>query len=471
MTASTRAEIAVARGDGRSNARRGDQPGIHTPTGRLREIEPPARLTVVRSRFSLSTPARLRAASVLAALVVALATGVAVRALGERHTAAVELRDNASVLAADTRGVASALVDADAAATAAFLNTGGEDTAERRRYEDAMRRATGLTTSAAALADRSHTPLVADLGESVNDYNAIVSRARGDRIDHGQPGYERLATASAYRTGSVDPIVADLQTVAAASVSEATAGATGEFGELFFAVLAALAALIGVAVLIARASHRIVNLAIAAGVVLVLGMTVAVGAAGSHVAGLLESDAASATASTDAISEIRATAVRLQTERNAQTLTGFNPSLNTDVTLALADRDLTSDDTAAARKGTVNFSGDLATMVEQARTPNERALAAEAMIRWQRYVDIVRAIPSGPVTAETQSATLTANRAFVGFNVALDAMLDQVQLRYRAILDAAARTTGRMPWLVAATGVVAIVLLAAGAQMRIDEYR
>ena len=267
MTSPPTTNIPVAIPAGQAPA--GPAPVAGTIAGSLSGI-PGAR--TVASRLLQGTPGRMRLLSLLAVVAALVVGGVSVNALLTSQNAVERAANNtAQVVRAQSLHVD--LLRADAIATNAFLVGGLESAQSRSDYQGAMESvARGLSEAAAAQpADGTALGL---LSTQVQQYAALVEQARTNNRLGLPVGAQYLKQASAGLRSDAIPTVT-------AVVDTNKQRASDEFdrsnSSLQLAIgLVALLALVGVAVWLARRTHRYLNVSLTAGiVVLVVGLFVA----------------------------------------------------------------------------------------------------------------------------------------------------------------------------------------------------
>jgi hypothetical protein len=208
------------------------------------------------------TPGRLRvlaAVCVLASLAFALLGASAFRA---RSTALSAAQDAAAQVVRVQR-ISTELVQADALATNGFLNFGLEPAAQVAQYDAAV------TTASRLLADAARgNPADATALGSVNDaltqYTAQIASARDNNRQGYQVGTAYLRQASALLRSQMLPTLSGIVGANDARAQAEFSAARAATMRLVAAGLGTLVVLLAVQVWLARRSHRVVNLPLAA---------------------------------------------------------------------------------------------------------------------------------------------------------------------------------------------------------------
>ena len=244
-------------------------PPPNTIAGSLSGI-PGAR--TVANRLLHGTPGRMRLLGLLAVVAALVLGSVSVSALVSSQNAVERAANNTSqVVLAQSLHVD--LLRADAIATNAFLVGGLEPPASRQAYQDAMAKvAKGIAQGSAA--QPADAEALGVLSTQVQQYAALVEQARTNNRSGLPLGAQYLKQASAGLRSDAIPTVS---AVVAANEQRAQAefDRSNSSLQLAFGVLA-LIALIGVAIWLARRTHRYLNVSLTAGIVLLLiGLVVA----------------------------------------------------------------------------------------------------------------------------------------------------------------------------------------------------
>ncbi|MGN6752813.1 MAG: hypothetical protein ACTHJJ_09685 [Intrasporangium sp.] len=224
------------------------------------------------------TPGRMRLLGVLAVLAALLLGAVCAQALiGSRAAADRAATNIAQVVRAQTLQVD--LLRADALATNAFLVGGLEPSEQRAAYDQAMTAvAEGIAEAAAA--QPADGDALAALSVKVQTYATLVEQARSNNRLGLPVGATYLTQASAGLRSDAMPIINSIVT-ANEGRAKAEFDRADSTGLLLVGVVAVIA-LIGVAVWLARRTHRYLNAPLTIAIVLlILGLVVALSTIGT----------------------------------------------------------------------------------------------------------------------------------------------------------------------------------------------
>lgn len=432
-------------------------------------------------RVVATTPRRYRAASVGISLllIVAIAAGMAAY-LGARD-ATGRLRASTGPVLVAAQSLLASLAEADAAATAAFLSGVPEDRDQRRLYEDALARAGRQLEEVAAIigAEPGAHTTIGNVAVALTRYAGLVEAARalngaGATADQARTAQATLVEAVTLLSRT---IAGDLATLTEVSQARFAGDEAGRSRGVPLAVGAGIAALVGLALAqadLTRRSRRLVNLPLAAATLVLIGMLLWTVLADKRSGDDL------AAGRRDGYESIVLTA-RIQAD-------GF--AAKADETLALITGDTAkraSADQAAGRLVAVPVnaalldavrSGELAPVggllvasASSADSARERAAAAEMLQRWQRYRSGVETLRKAAGDDARRLATGDVSSAFNGFNVSVESVLSDNRSQFTAALARAAHRTRGLNLVVVVGGALAMALVLAGYQLRINEYR
>ncbi|GAA1888483.1 hypothetical protein [Lapillicoccus jejuensis] len=394
------------------------------------------------------TPGRLRLVAAAAAVVCAVLGLVGGEALWSSSAALTRAQaDVAQVVRVEQ--VRSDLLAADAAATTAFLQGGLEDPARRQAYDAAIDRV-GRTIATAATEQPADGTALGVLNTQVQQYVALVEQARADNRQGLPLGATYLSQASAgLRSGTV-PVLDALSQANTTRADEELARSSGGTALALTGALAVVV-LLATMVLLARRSHRYLNvpLAVATGLVLV-----ALVAGSVTLAGVRSSVQ-------DAQDQQVAQVLRLTTLRSAAYDAKANESL------ALVNRGNGAsyeakwkDDSARVQDTAGSLRGDLFT-------------------RWSTYVTrhqaIRKADDDGNWPAAVKLATATdgdsADAAFAVVVTGAGSQLDSAQTAAADAITAPGTRTTVLGWVLLLLCLGAAVLAVRGVGQRLEEYR
>ncbi|MEO6999525.1 MAG: hypothetical protein ABI112_15705 [Terracoccus sp.] len=423
-----------------------DQPAPNTIAGSLSGI-PGAR--TVANRLLHGTPGRMRLFGLLAVVAALVLGSVSVTALLASQNAVERAANNTSqVVLAQSLHVD--LLRADAIATNAFLVGGLEPPASRQAYEAAMASAAkGIAQGSAA--QPADAEALGVLSTQLQQYAALVEQARTNNRSGLPIGAQYLKQASAGLRSDAIPTVS-------AIVSANEERARAEFDrsnsslQLAFGVVAFIA-LIGVAVWLARRTHRYVNVSLTAGIVLLLvGLVVASVTIGSI------------------------------SQATKQVATGTYERA-----VALADVRTYANDARANESLTLIARGSgqaNEAAWKNANTQVEGILSKDDSLKyletqWTAYAQshaAIRALDDGgnwdkAVTAATQSGPGSASAQFTAFDTSVNEARD---VAAGSAVSQLQSVGGSAPWFALAIGLATLAacwLVIRGIGQRIEEYR
>jgi hypothetical protein len=214
-----------------------------------------SRRRAVVHRLLQGTPGRMRLLGLLSVLAALAIGAVSANALLASRAAAERAANNtAQVVRVQSLHVD--LLRADALATNAFLSGGLESADQRARYDAAISAAT-TGIAAAAAAQPADGRALGALADQVRAYTALVEQARANNRLGLAVGAQYLKQASAGLRSDAIPIV---QAITTANEGRAQAEFTrsDSSAQLLLGV-ACILALIGVALWLARRTHRYLN--------------------------------------------------------------------------------------------------------------------------------------------------------------------------------------------------------------------
>lgn len=215
-------------------------------------------------------------------IILALLTGLVAGATGaSARSGTADLGGRAQPLLVEAETIYSALADADATATQAFLAGGLEPAELTRRYDEDLRRATAALTSAAR-----RTPENGAAGEAVRalsagipEYAGLVATARAENRQGLPIGASYLAAASRFNRDTLLPQAQALFAIAQGEVDQGFRSAAGTGWVVLFAVLVAalLVALAATQRYLSRSTRRTFNVPLLAATAVTLVLALAAG--------------------------------------------------------------------------------------------------------------------------------------------------------------------------------------------------
>lgn len=432
--------------------------GSPAPTGRPAPMPPPrvAGAVVPRRRGPGTllrtalegTPGRLRLVAAAAAVVCAVLGVVGGEALWSSSAALTRAQaDVAQVVRVEQ--VRSDLLAADAAATTAFLQGGLEDPARRQAYDTAVDRV-GRTIATAATEQPADGTALGVLNTQVQQYVALVEQARADNRQGLPLGATYLSQASAGLRGSTVPVLDALSQADTTRANDELARSSGGTALVLTGALAVVV-LLATLVLLARRSHRYLNvpLAVALGLVLVALVTGTVTLAGVR------------SSVQDAQDRQVAQVLRLTSLRSAAYDAKANESL------ALVNRGNGAsyeakwkDDSGIVQEAAGRLDGDLFPLWTTYVTRHQAIRTADDGGNWP-----------GAVALATATGTTSADTAFKAVVSGAETQLDSAQRAAADAITAPSTRTTVLGWALLLLCVGAAVLAVRGVGQRLEEYR
>lgn len=244
----------------------------------------PGALAAAGAQGRRSTPAVLRAWSVVLVLVGLVVGAVGVLTFVGADQALRRADANAAQLVR-VQDVQTSLVSADAQVTNAFL-AGGLEGAERRAAYTAATQNAVRQLTAAARAQPADEKVLADLATQVQEYTGTIELARANNRQALPVGAQYLKNASAGLRADALPALTALTDANDTRVT-AELDAARSTWPISLAGWGGLALLVAASVVVARRTHRILNVPVVVGGVALLVYLVAAASAsatlGSHV--------------------------------------------------------------------------------------------------------------------------------------------------------------------------------------------
>ena len=131
---------------------------------------------------AVTEPGRLRVIGAVLALLILVFGAATAWQFSDRTSAADSVVEHSQPLSADAARVYRSLADADTAASSGFLSGGDEPRSLRQRYEQDIKKASGLLASAAANSKGSPSAQreIAELNRGLPEYTGLVESARAN---------------------------------------------------------------------------------------------------------------------------------------------------------------------------------------------------------------------------------------------------------------------------------------------------
>ena len=411
------------------------------------------------SRFAgwfAGSPGRLRIAAGLSALACLAFAAVGGLSMQYRANALEDARSHANQVLRVQKATAD-LVRADAAVANGFLRGGSEPTSLVAEYDDAVARASRLLVDAAA-AEPGDRVRLAQANQLLADYSRQVASARAANRQ-GQPlgsGYLVVASQTVLR-GQLLPLL-DATVEANSSEVDAAFARAGNASFLFFGgVVPALVVVGGVQVWLARRTHRIVNVGLAAATAaLLVGTVVAVGALSSS-SGVVKDVQDASYKATRELGNARAAAY---SAKGLESLTLVKQGGGAAYEAQWKERAVDVDAALRAAGAAGVQDGPLSAAFAQWKDTHETIRGLDDGGRWQEAVAI--AIGTGAASS---------NADFAVFVDALDPLLDAQAARVSDRLGQPWSGLQTAGWAAVALGVLALVASVAGLSRRLEEYR
>jgi hypothetical protein len=428
----------------------------------------PARPTAGRLRREVrTTPGRLRLLSLAVVAVLAIA-GVLTYGAVARRTSGVRTVSGSEPLIVDAQALDTALAQADATETNAFLGGGIEPADQRALYQADVATAAQLLADAAERSGPAASvqgPL-RTIAAQLPVYTGLVDTARADNRQGFPVGAAYLRQASRLMAGTILPAAHQLYTVHAARLDQGNARARSAHDTALVTVLlfVVVLVLLGAQIWLYARSHRLVNPPVVAATLLAAVLFVVVFAE-------LRAEASAAArardrsyASVDLLAQVRTAAFRAKGDESL-TLIGRGNG-------GAFDDDF---DTQSATLGP---------LLDQAQgvavSAAEQAKVRDATVALQQYLTVHRSIRSLDDGGKFDDAVKlavgggtgsAANRAFAAFDAPVTDALNTSQADFVAHISTGRHRLGGL------TTAIVVVMLASGAlalygfQKRINEYR
>ncbi len=429
-----------------------------------------------RLRRRLSTPGRYRVSSVAVTVLLVLVTVLGTVFYVTSRRASDRLEHNTGPVLVATQSLVASLGEADAAATAAFLSGRSEDRDARNEYLDSIARADQQLEQVASLigGDPAAHRVLQDLAVAVTRYAALVEAARAENLG-GVPGAaSSLTSAVDLLSGTVTGDAATLTSITERDFSTESHRRSAGVGLAVGLAAAAIAVLVGAQVDVARRSRRIVNLPLFLATLALVAVLVWVVTADRRAGADVRTARRAGYASIALTARIQTDAFASKSDETLALVTGdaAKNAAADDAARAVAAGPITADLVAAARQGDpLVATGLLAQAASAADSARTRAAAAEMMVRWQRYRDAVAVLRRAATPAARATAFGAVSSTFDGFNVSVVSVLGDSRTEFDASLTRAADRLGGLELVVLLGGGAALLLVLAGYQARINEYR
>ncbi len=408
----------------------------------------------MRSGFE-GTPGRLRGIgvlTVLATLLFGLAAGYSFRAADGALTRAGANTDQLIRVQA----IQTAVVQADADATNAFLVGGLEPPAERAEYTAAIASASKLIAKAAQN-QPADGPALGALNEALLNYATEIEQARANNRQALPIGAQYLKNASAgLRAEALPPLKSLVDTNDQRVATEFDNARSAAVWIIVFGILTLLALAFAL-VWLARRTRRYVNVPLAAAAVIVL-LTFLVGAAGLvSIGGKADTVQGGVYAATVSTAQAR--------------IAGFDAKSNE--SLALIARG------SGAAFETSWKASDAEVQRQIANLGANSASEDLDPLPWKDYATVHQQIRKlddngdwdGAVRLATGTAEGTGNATFASFDKSSDSQLSSLGQQTASELDDAGGWLGVAAFAGVLAGILAALCAWWGVALRLEEYR
>jgi hypothetical protein len=416
-----------------------------------------------------TTPGRLRTTMVVLVAAAIVAGLVAGRAADTRRSAAEAVATQDEPLMVQADGLYASLSDADATAAATFLTGGLESPVRRQRYLADIRRASLQLSALTRRVQGSPeaAAAVAEVAAQLPVYTGLMETARANNREGFPVGAAYLRQASDVMRQRILPAAGRLYAVEARRLGDHQAQGTARGGLVaaLAVCVAALVLLVLAQVVLARRTHRILNVPLVVATVVLVALSAWLALAMTAAQSALASAQRNGSDSVQVLSAARILALRAQADES----------------LALAARgggDRYVADFAVVARALERPGGLFADGARLARRSGSTGQVDAVSAGWRRYRAAHRQVATLQADGRFGAAILRAvgprakepalvDRVNRGFNTAIAA----AQARFeRAAGDATSALRGLglgIPLLIVATAALAII----GLQRRIDEYR
>jgi hypothetical protein len=420
----------------------------------------PAGVAAWARRTFEGTPGRMRLLGVVAAFAAAV-FGLAGAASLSAVAGALDRAGLNTTQVVRVQSIYSDLLRADADATNAFLVGGLEDPAQRADYDAAMTRVATAIADAARSQPADGAALSA-LNAEVQTYAATMEQARSYNRQGLPIGAQYLRTASTTLRADALPLVEAVASANTERAEEEFAGAGNALVLVVVGVLS-LAALVLVAVWLARRTHRYLNVPLSAGIVavfvaFVVGVIVVLGV-GRDIGTVRDNQFAGTLA--------------LSTARSA----AYDAKSNESLGLIARGQAKTYEDAWKARDAQVR---EQLTDVQGIRWFGGSATSGQQLVdRWSGYAAAhaqVRKLDdtgdwNGAVALATSGAPDSPRTTFAQFDSALAPGLEGYQQAMSADVTAPRSRVVVTAVLLLLAGLVSAWLALRGTNQRVEEYR
>jgi hypothetical protein len=415
-----------------------------------------------RRRPGRTTPAWVRAATVVTVALAVVSGVVASLMVVSRSHAVAAARATAEPLVVDAQTAVVKLSDANTTAAGGFLSGPVMPAAAVSRFGADLAQAASSLTAAAQRAgtDRQVTRYLEQLNSGLPVYAGIIATAEADNR-RGEPvGAAYLAEANRFMNVTLLPAASSFYTAEQRRLSHDTNRATDAFPEIVLILLLAvlLGALVYLQVGLARRFRRLLNpgcvVATLAVVILGVSLTLAAASEGTAVA---RSDR-QGTGPLGAFTEARIVAGQARADD--------------ELTLVTRDSD------PSYQKDYASASAHLTNLISQPPAgwiPSEAGAANAAATRWLLYTQGHEDVRAGDRAGRPSDAVvadrLTSSTEAAGLDVFLASGVNSAVSSFGSSARAANSDLDGLMWASLALMAVAVIGVLAGIRPRLREYR
>ncbi|MDP1793107.1 MAG: hypothetical protein Q8K63_03125 [Acidimicrobiales bacterium] len=420
-------------------------------------------------RATRTTPGWLRVVSVAVVALMVLLAGIAAVGISARRASIDRTATRLEPLVVASQDAHASLVEADAAAAAAFLSGGVEDATQRTAYSSALARAARHLQAAAesGSGDATTQKAVREASEQVSVYAGLVERARSNNRLGYPVGAAYLRVGSDLMHDEIIPAVERLGTRGDASLDdEYDNGQSTNAG-----IGIVLAIFLGGAVLLlvvlqrflAARTRRLLN------PLLVAATAVAVMAGLWLAAGLVRQ--------ADALGDARVNAYELISAASRARSTAFDARADENLALIARGNGARFNDEFATAVGVMGneSAAALGEVVESAKRSDERGDALRAASAWAAYLDaharVVELVANGDQLGAVASSLGPSQEAFEAFDNTLSGLIRANQAEFTRGVDAADGAVAPLIPVALIAALLVSLLTLLGVAPRIAEYR
>lgn len=415
-------------------------------------------------RFSAESlrgsPGKLRFAGILGIIGGVVFAVVGLLAVQARATALDGAHNHADQLVR-IQQISTDLVVADSQFTNGYLTYGLESSDALTTYQDSVQDAANLITEAAE-AEPADAERLAQVNQALTDYTARVASARTNNKQGFQvaTGYLRQASTllqSPENTPNLLPTLTDLASVNAERVDDSFAESRRATWLMLLAVGGGLGSLLLAQLIVARRSHRFVNMPMASGTVAVVVVLLVAGIS------MLVAQSAASRAKENSY----AATVALANARIAA-YAGRSYANITLIYIGTGGDYLTSQD---------QYEEQVALAQEELSEAASLGVPVDGqdLTEWSAAVSQINETALGKWTDAAQQATATtddsANARFKSFDRATSELLRQQSTEAAGDLRTGRSWLAVSQWLAAVAGAFAAVASWIGVTARLEEYR